>query len=377
MSLIENRLIKAKKLLADDGVICVTIDDYQVHELAYLLDQVFDRSNQLGTAVIRNNPSGRSTVRGFSICHEYAFFYRATEAGTLERLPRSEKQLERFTQEDGVHVDWRNFRKDGGLVTHRSERPKQFYPLFIAPDKKSFRIPELEWNKEQRKWDELEKPLPDEIVLWPIDEKGKERVWSLNHFSARESMKDLQVEVGKDGAVQVHRKHIPSDGVPNDKKVAEPLPVQPRECSRSSILVRQEYGNGGLWVAHVQTATMGNEFDQLRAVIAVADIKRKRQAIKAGPGATDGEAEHVQHVPKPSGFILSGDSGRHSHVGVIDPASEENRKTDSGFLRGLGHVNLKSACNGVSAGVGANDFAKGRFVIICIHGVGVCEVSLR
>jgi adenine-specific DNA-methyltransferase len=234
ISLIENRLIKAKKLLADDGVICVTIDDYQVHELAYLLDQVFDRSNQLGTAVIRNNPSGRSTVRGFSVCHEYAFFYRATEAGTLERLPRSEKQLDRFTQEDGVHVDWRNFRKDGGLVTHRSERPKQFYPLFISPDNKTFRIPKLEWNKEQRKWDELEKPLPGETVLWPIDEKGKERVWSLNHFSARESMSDLEVRITKDNEAQVFRRHIPSDG------------VLPRTWWDKNTYAAREYGSSTL-----------------------------------------------------------------------------------------------------------------------------------
>lgn len=95
MSMIADRLSLSRQFLSDDGIICITIDDYQVHELASILDDQFGRQNQLGTAVIRNNPSGRSTVRGLSVCHEYAFFYRNGDS-SLQRLPRSEKQLERF-----------------------------------------------------------------------------------------------------------------------------------------------------------------------------------------------------------------------------------------------------------------------------------------
>jgi len=213
ISFIESRFTIAKNLLSDDGAVCVTIDDYQVHELACLLDERFGRSNQLGVAVIRNNPSGRSTVRGFSVCHEYGFFYRKSEAAELSRLPRSEKQLDRFSQEDGINVDWRNFRKDGGAVTHRSERPKQFYPLYVNPSEKCLRIPELNWNSAKSQWETSEQPKADEVILFPIDEKGKERVWSLNHLSARESFEDLKVRLQKDGSVQVFRRHIPSDGV--------------------------------------------------------------------------------------------------------------------------------------------------------------------
>ena len=109
MSLIANRLGLARQLLSDDGVLCVTIDDYQVHELASLIEQEFGRDKYLGTAAIRNNPSGRSTVRGLSICHEYAFFY-TNGAASLERLPRTEKQLARFSKEaDGYAEDVNNF----------------------------------------------------------------------------------------------------------------------------------------------------------------------------------------------------------------------------------------------------------------------------
>ena len=212
MSLIANRLGLARQLLSDDGVLCVTIDDYQVHKLASLIEQEFGRDKYLGTAAIRNNPSGRSTVHGLSVCHEYAFFYTNGNA-SLERLPRTEKQLERFSKENDSYVDWRNFRKDGGAVTHRAERPKQYYPLYVRLTDKTLRIPALSWNRVERAWDILEQPAKGESVVWPIDEKGQHRVWSLNHISALEHVGDLKVRVGRDGAPQVYRRHRPSDGV--------------------------------------------------------------------------------------------------------------------------------------------------------------------
>ncbi|MBK6723205.1 MAG: hypothetical protein IPG58_07960 [Acidobacteria bacterium] len=61
-------------MLADTGIICVTIDDYEVPRLTILMEEIFGESNHLGTVPIRNNPSGRSTVRGFAVAHEYALF---------------------------------------------------------------------------------------------------------------------------------------------------------------------------------------------------------------------------------------------------------------------------------------------------------------
>jgi adenine-specific DNA-methyltransferase len=213
LSLIENRLQVCKPMLSDEGILCVTIDDYQVHELGKLLDGVFGRENQLGTLVIRNNPSGRSTVKGISICHEYAFFYQSTDAARLARLPRTEKQLERFAVEEGERVNWQNFRKGGGAVTYRAERPKQFYPIYVNPKDKTLRIPSLSWNASKREWNILESAEAGEIVLWPIDEKGKERVWSLNHESAVANISDLEIRPTQSGGVQVFRRHKPSEGV--------------------------------------------------------------------------------------------------------------------------------------------------------------------
>jgi adenine-specific DNA-methyltransferase len=233
LSMIDSRLGLSRQLLSDEGVLCVTIDDYQAHELANLLDQEFGREHQLGTAVIRNNPSGRSTVRGLSVSHEYAFFYANGETG-LQRLPRTEKQLERFSEENGVHVDWRNFRKDGGAVTHRAERPKQYYPIYVRSAEKTLRIPPIQWNAAERSWEALEQPTEGEVVVWPIDEKGQQRVWSFNHLSAMKNIGDLEVRISKNGSPQIYRRHLPSDG------------VLPRSWWDKNTYAAREYGSAAL-----------------------------------------------------------------------------------------------------------------------------------
>jgi adenine-specific DNA-methyltransferase len=233
-SLLDSRLSASKGFLAPAGVLCATIDDYQVNELAYVLNGIFGQSNRLGTSVIRNNPSGRSTVSGLSICHEYAFYFKLTDQGVLARLPRSEKQLDRFTEENGVHVDWRNFRKDGGEVTHRHARPKQYYPIYIDVEQKALRIPSLEWDKPSKSWTVLEAPLANETALYPIDEKGHDRVWSLNHISAQQNMHDLELRADKDGKPQIFRRHTPTDG------------VLPRSWWDKNTYAAREYGSATL-----------------------------------------------------------------------------------------------------------------------------------
>jgi adenine-specific DNA-methyltransferase len=204
-----------------------------VGELASLIDQEFGKGNQLGTAVIRNNPSGRPSVRGLSVCHEYAFFYTNGDS-SLERLPRSEKQLERFSEEDGGYVNWQPFRKGGGSVTYRVARPKQYYPIYVLPAVGAMRIPALSWNNASRTWNVLEQPAEGEVVVWPTDEKGQQRIWSFNHLSAIENLCDLEVRVAKDGTPQVYRRHRPTDG------------VLPRSWWDKNTYAAREYGSAAL-----------------------------------------------------------------------------------------------------------------------------------
>ncbi len=177
LTMIEQGLLEARKYLSPKGAICVTIDDAEVSRLTHLLDQTFGDSNRLGTVPIRNNPQGRSTLKGFRITHEYGLFYASSDAfKTVGRLGRSEKQEQRYDQvdEEGERYVWENFRKTG-TDSQRQDRLKQFYPIYVSEG--LARIPLMEWDDESERWEAKEKPLANETVVWPVDDHSTERVW--------------------------------------------------------------------------------------------------------------------------------------------------------------------------------------------------------
>ena len=66
------RLFLARNLLKDDGVIFVSIDDHEVHNLRMLMDEVFGEENFVGQIVWKNvtdnNPTNISTEHEYILC---------------------------------------------------------------------------------------------------------------------------------------------------------------------------------------------------------------------------------------------------------------------------------------------------------------------
>ena len=65
------RLYLAKNLLRQDGVIFVSIDDNEVHNLRLLMNEIFGEENILAVVANVNNPKGRSDDAYFATSHEY------------------------------------------------------------------------------------------------------------------------------------------------------------------------------------------------------------------------------------------------------------------------------------------------------------------
>ena len=81
-----NRLRLAKNLLKDTGVICVTIDDYEMPRLWLLMEDIFGEHNHLGTVIIRSNPGGRKSKRKIATQHEYALYFSKTSVTKVAQL---------------------------------------------------------------------------------------------------------------------------------------------------------------------------------------------------------------------------------------------------------------------------------------------------
>lgn len=205
ISLFENRLRLAKDMLAPRGIACVTIDDFEAHNLRFLLDSLFSDEHRLGVAAIKNNPAGRTGTVGFSICHEYAYFYGNSEDSQVNRLEHSEAQKSRYKEKDELgYYEWTNFRKHGGVNTYRTARPRQFYPIYVTGTK--IRIPEMEWDNTERSWLVKEEPTEKEEVLWPIDSQGRERIWDFVVDTATENIPHFVVRKDSKGETGIYRK---------------------------------------------------------------------------------------------------------------------------------------------------------------------------
>ena len=87
------RLFLARNLLRDDGVIFVSIDDNEVHNLRMLMNEVFGEENFVASVIWQKNYAPKSSARHFSEDHDYVLVY-AKYAATWEPnlLARTDEQ---------------------------------------------------------------------------------------------------------------------------------------------------------------------------------------------------------------------------------------------------------------------------------------------
>jgi len=197
LSFMEKRLRLAKTLLKETGIIVVTIDDYEIATLTLLMNEIFGEENHLGTVVIKSNPSGRSTISGFAVSHEYALFYSKSSFAKIGRLQRDDRQIARYKESDNLgSFEWVNFRARYSTIS-----PRLQYPIFIKKDASGFRIPLLEWDTEANKYQLIERPDKDEVIKYPIDAANKMRCWKWSVETVNKS-KETEMAVRLDSTKQ-------------------------------------------------------------------------------------------------------------------------------------------------------------------------------
>jgi adenine-specific DNA-methyltransferase len=178
LNFIYNRLKLSKELLKNNGIICVTNDDNEMHRVWSLMDQIFGEENHLGTVVIRINPGGKKSKRKVATQHEYAIFFaksKSTKIAQLEIDP-SQKSHNYKKDKNGEWYEERNLRKEGqdSLAKAGANR---YYPIYY--DKKSGGI------STTKKFSE---------IIWPLDSNGKKRIWRRDKKVIDEMFKKGELE---------------------------------------------------------------------------------------------------------------------------------------------------------------------------------------
>lgn len=101
LSMMYPRLFLARQLLRDDGVIFISIDDHEVHNLRMLMNEVFGEENFIATIIWQKVYSPKNTARHFSEDHDFIVAYaRRADNWAPSLLPRTDAANARYENTD-------------------------------------------------------------------------------------------------------------------------------------------------------------------------------------------------------------------------------------------------------------------------------------
>lgn len=139
LSMMYPRLKLARNLLKEDGVIFISIDDNEVHNLRKVCDEVFGEANFISTITWEKRYSPQNAVQWFSEAHDFILVYaKIKEIWQPNLLERSDEMNARYRNLDNdPRGDWK---PTDATAQAGHGTPSQFYEL-ISPSGNKFQPP--------------------------------------------------------------------------------------------------------------------------------------------------------------------------------------------------------------------------------------------
>ena len=165
LSMLYPRLILAKQLLSEEGVVFCSIDDKNQAYVKCLFDDVFGENNFISNSIVVNNRGGRD-YGGIAKQHEYLIIY-AKNIYEYELNP-IEDENKQFQYQDEISGFNLMELRNRNIKFNRQNRPNLFYPFYIDPNSKDqnglFKI-------------SLEKDEQFNVEVLPAISQGVQTVW--------------------------------------------------------------------------------------------------------------------------------------------------------------------------------------------------------
>ena len=128
VSFMSERLLVARRLLKNDGVIFIAIDDNEQAALKLLCDQLFGEENFLASIIWQHSIQPKGYSGTFSVHHNYILCYQKTAQFVLNSLPRTDEDNKAYANPDNdPRGKWRS-----GDVRNALYRPNLIYDI-ISP----------------------------------------------------------------------------------------------------------------------------------------------------------------------------------------------------------------------------------------------------
>ena len=170
LSMMYPRLSLARNLLKEDGVIFISIDDNEVHNLRLLCNEIFGEENFIAEFIwkSRQNKDNRS-ITGVSTDHEYILCF--TRGFTLNIIRGEERKTEQYQNPDN---DPRGPWVSGNMlgIATENQRPNLHYELVNPKTGIKYEKPKMGWRYDRNTMSKL---IEEERILWPSEPAGRPR----------------------------------------------------------------------------------------------------------------------------------------------------------------------------------------------------------
>ena len=133
LTMMYSRIRLASRLLTDDGVLFISIDDNEAHNLIKICSEIFGEENFVAQLAVQLNPRGRHLDRFVAKTHEavLVFVKDGLNAASVHGLEKEGRMVDEYNKKDdrGPYrlLGLRNRNQSFNPVT----RPKLYYPLYV------------------------------------------------------------------------------------------------------------------------------------------------------------------------------------------------------------------------------------------------------
>lgn len=174
-SMIYSRLMIARSLLTEDGVIFISIDDNEVENLRKICDEVFGEANNIETVIWKNKYGAGAKTVGFISSHEYILCYSKNPITELTCEFEGEER-NKYTKTDEKFETRGPYRTQPLMTNSLGDRPNLMYSIFhngveIKPHK------QWVWSKER-----MDKAIENNDVEFSLQKDGSYTVRSKSYL---------------------------------------------------------------------------------------------------------------------------------------------------------------------------------------------------
>lgn len=269
LSFLNRRLQISKSLLADNGLIFISIDDNEVSNLKLLCDSIFGENNCIGVLPTIMNLKGNQDEFGFAGTHEYTVVYAKSKAlCSVGQLDVDEEDLEDWQEDEVGYYKKGATLKRTGTDAPRERRPYGYFPILIH--NQSLEVSSITDEEYNQIYHPDTNSFDDDFVTHLVEDytargfsvllptiDGAPTSWRWGYRTVKSDSKEIIV-TGRLGNFSLYKKQRPELGdVPTKKP--------------KSVLYKAQYSSGN-GTAQLKALSLSSLFNNPKPIDLIMDL---------------------------------------------------------------------------------------------------------